>query len=347
MEKMLFSIIVPVYNSAPYLEECVESLLRQTFSEFEILLIENGSTDNSPELCDIYERKYPCIKTFHIPNGGLSDARNYGVDKASGEYLVFVDSDDFVTFDMLENFQASIQEYPDVQVITSNGKYLTYKEKMYPAQYPETLKMLNGQKGINWVTNFLSKNTDDWNAPGKCFQSLFWKENNFSFKVGRLSEDFQLIYKVLLEAECMTIVDTFYYYRQARPDSIITKGTPKLVLDTLLNLEEWDEYLKSTPALSLYQKELFYNRFGKLYCTSVLSLLYSFPVHDRKALMADAKQYLYFLSISKNSFVQIANRINNIFGFNILCYILHKLRIISKKSTRLKWTIKGSPLKLT
>ena len=68
MEKMLFSIIVPVYNSAPYLEECVESLLRQTFSEFEILLIENGSTDNSPELCDIYERKYPCIKTFHIPS---------------------------------------------------------------------------------------------------------------------------------------------------------------------------------------------------------------------------------------------------------------------------------------
>lgn len=92
---MKISIVVPVYNVECYLSECVESLLNQDFNEYEILLIDDGSTDSSPEICDSYSRSYDNIHTYHKENGGLSSARNYGLDKANGDWVVFVDSDDY------------------------------------------------------------------------------------------------------------------------------------------------------------------------------------------------------------------------------------------------------------
>ncbi|MBQ9181616.1 MAG: glycosyltransferase [Bacilli bacterium] len=97
------SVIVPIYNVEKYLDKCVESLLDQTIDNYEVLLIDDGSTDNSPKMCDEYAKKYKDkIKVFHKKNGGLSDARNYGIDKASGEYLMFVDSDDWVSSNFVE-----------------------------------------------------------------------------------------------------------------------------------------------------------------------------------------------------------------------------------------------------
>lgn len=92
---MKVSIIVPVYNVDCYLSKCVESLLNQDFNEYEILLIDDGSTDSSPEICDSYSRNYDNVYTYHKMNGGLSSARNYGIDKANGDWIIFVDSDDY------------------------------------------------------------------------------------------------------------------------------------------------------------------------------------------------------------------------------------------------------------
>lgn len=344
MDNLLFSIIVPVYNSAQYLRECLDSILQQTVDCYEILLIENGSTDASPQICDFYETQYSNVRTYHIPNGGLSDARNYGVNHADGNYLVFIDSDDFVTSTMLEIFIKSISKFPDVQVITSNGKFLTYKNKMYPAQYPEALKKLDGKNGVTWVTAFLSTGVDDWNGPGKCFQKEFWTTNRFEFKVGRLSEDVELVYKVLLEAQSITIVNTFYYYRQARPDSIITAANPKLVSDTVLNLKEWDEYLSKNKKLNEAQKKLFYERFSKQYCTSVLGLIYAFPLETRKQLIKEAKLILFYLEKGNSNLVCISRIISSILGLKTLCAFLYFARQMTRYMTRLKWLVKGTAI---
>lgn len=344
MDNLLFSIIVPVYNSAQYLKECLDSILEQTVDCYEILLIENGSTDNSPQICDQYEMQFSNVRTFHIPNGGLSDARNYGVNHSLGNYLVFIDSDDFVTSTMLESFIMSINKFPDVQVITSNGKFLTYKNKMYPAQYPELLKKLDGKNGATWVTAFLSTGIDDWNGPGKCFQKEFWTTNRFAFKVGRLSEDVQLVYKVLLEAQSMTIVETFYYYRQARPDSIITTANPKLVSDTILNLKEWDEYLSGNKKLNEDQKKLFYERFAKQYCTSVLGLVFAFPSETRKQLIEESKSILFYLKKGNSTLVSLSRIILSILGLKLLCVLLYSARQMTRYVTRLKWLMKGTTI---
>ena len=90
------TVIVPVYNVEKYIDRCVRSLVMQTYENTEILLVDDGSTDNSGKLCDAYAAEYGNVTTFHKPNGGLSDARNFGLERAAGKYVIFVDSDDWI-----------------------------------------------------------------------------------------------------------------------------------------------------------------------------------------------------------------------------------------------------------
>ena len=104
------SVIIPVYKVEPYLDQCVESVVNQTFRDLEILLIDDGSPDRCPEMCDAWEARYPRIGVIYKENGGLSDARNVGLDEAEGEYIAFVDSDDFVEREYIEYLYRALQE---------------------------------------------------------------------------------------------------------------------------------------------------------------------------------------------------------------------------------------------
>lgn len=107
----MISVIVPVYNTSKYLERCVNSLLKQTYRELEIILVDDGSTDGSGALCDRFAAENPRVRVFHKENGGSSSARNLGIEKAGGDYLGFVDSDDYVDADMYERLYAGIGRY--------------------------------------------------------------------------------------------------------------------------------------------------------------------------------------------------------------------------------------------
>ena len=102
------SVIVPVYNVENYLEECVNSILNQTYENLEIILVDDGSKDSSGKMCDVFTQKYENVKCVHKENGGLSDARNYGIKYATGEYIVFIDSDDFIKENMIEKMLEKI-----------------------------------------------------------------------------------------------------------------------------------------------------------------------------------------------------------------------------------------------
>ncbi|MFR1286999.1 MAG: glycosyltransferase family 2 protein [Subdoligranulum sp.] len=96
MEKPLISVIVPAYNVEKFIGKCIDSILRQSFKDFEVLLIDDGAKDSTPEICDACAKKDSRIKVYHKENGGLSDARNYGIDRMQGKYVTFIDSDDYV-----------------------------------------------------------------------------------------------------------------------------------------------------------------------------------------------------------------------------------------------------------
>ena len=104
---MKLSIIIPIYNVERYLNKCIDSVINQNYDDYEVLLIDDGSIDYSGKICDRYSKEYSFIKTFHKSNSGLSDARNYGITRATGEYIIFVDGDDFLQ----ENVLSKIAEY--------------------------------------------------------------------------------------------------------------------------------------------------------------------------------------------------------------------------------------------
>ena len=127
---MKVSVIVPVYNTEKYLRKCLDSLVNQDFSDYEIVIVNDGSTDSSESIINEYVSKYDFIKSFAKANGGLSSARNYGIDKASGNYLAFVDSDDYVESNYLKELYESItKDKSDIAVcefsyVYSDGKVI-------------------------------------------------------------------------------------------------------------------------------------------------------------------------------------------------------------------------------
>ena len=105
----MVSVIIPIYNVEKYLSECIESVINQTYSDLEIILVNDGSTDNCRDICERYKRKDSRIKLVHKNNGGLSSARNAGIDVANGDYYTFIDSDDYIMSDMIEQLVYAIQ----------------------------------------------------------------------------------------------------------------------------------------------------------------------------------------------------------------------------------------------
>ena len=117
----LVSVIVPIYKVEEYLRECVDSIINQTYKNLEIILVDDGSPDKCGEICDEYARNDSRITVYHKENGGLSDARNYGIDRCNGEYITFVDSDDVLKSNFVETLMGLIEEY-DADVAVSGVK---------------------------------------------------------------------------------------------------------------------------------------------------------------------------------------------------------------------------------
>lgn len=214
----LISVIVPVYNIIPYLPRCVESLRTQTYENLEILLIDDGSTDETPALCDRLATEDERIRVFHKKNGGPSSARNFGLQQAGGEYVGFVDSDDYVDADMYERLYGAIEKtgMPVAQVgrdeIDKDGNILpnicepVATEQVIPAE--DFLKELLMHRGdCSFCTKLLRKD-------------LFTIEQ---FPLGALNEDFHLLVKMLTREESavpgIACIPGQAYHVFYRPDS--------------------------------------------------------------------------------------------------------------------------------
>ncbi len=208
----LISVIVPVFNVEKYLDDCITSLLNQTYENIEIILVDDGSTDSSPSICENYAKKSNKIKIIHKTNGGLSDARNAGLKVAKGDYIAFVDSDDYVHPEMYTFLLKAIQEY-DCSMATCKftrneenfSKPLEYKE--ISKKYISSTTAMN-DIGLVWVTA--------WNK-------LYSKEllDCFKYKVNCYHEDEFAIHELLYKAETIITLDAPLYFYRVTPNSII------------------------------------------------------------------------------------------------------------------------------
>ncbi|WP_415329251.1 glycosyltransferase [Chryseobacterium sp. MMS23-Vi53] len=220
------SIIIPVYNVENYLAKCLNSLINQTHQNIEILVVNDGSKDNSEQIIQDYAQKYPeKIKPFHKENGGLSDARNFGIDRATGDYLGFVDSDDYVTPTMFEEMVNLAEKYDskmvicNIQKVDQNGN-VTQKLTQIP----------NMPEKIDLDKNFSVFSDLSYFACNKLFKKELFNEKRF--KKGVHFEDIQLIPQLLLECKTIAQTQNFHYQYLERTDSI-TKTHTERGLDIL------------------------------------------------------------------------------------------------------------------
>ncbi|MEN4759266.1 glycosyltransferase family 2 protein [Chryseobacterium sp. C39-AII1] len=225
------SIIVPVYNVENYLAKCLDSLVNQTHQNMEILVVNDGSKDNSEQIIQEYAQKYPeKIKPFNKENGGLSDARNFGIDRATGDYLGFVDSDDYVTPTMFEEMVNLAEKHHskivicNIQKVDQNGN-ITQKLTQIP----------NMPEKIDLNKNFSVFSDLSYFACNKLFKKELFSEKRF--KKGAHFEDIQLIPQLLLECDVIAQTQNFHYQYLERTDSI-TKTHTERGLDILKAVED-------------------------------------------------------------------------------------------------------------
>jgi glycosyltransferase involved in cell wall biosynthesis len=242
MKKIKVSLIVPVYNVEKYISKCLDSLVNQTLNDIEIIVVNDGTKDNSQKIIDEYVKKYPNkIKSYIKKNGGLSDARNYGIKKATGEYIGFVDSDDYVDLKLYEDmYKKAIDSGADI--VGCQVKYV-YPDKVTYNKIDDNLFNKSIIESPDILLQLKSY------APNKIYKRSFWTENNFSFPI-QYFEDSAIVYNILLMAnkiEC--VYDNFYYYNRVN-ETAITKIPDKRIYDIFKSCDSILSFYKKNKAYS-------------------------------------------------------------------------------------------------
>lgn len=235
------SIVVPVYNIKDYVTECVGSLLSQTYFDLEIILIDDGSTDGSAEVCDSLGKRDSRIKVFHKANGGLSSARNFGLSRASGKYTVFVDGDDVVSKDFVSTLMRAMSDGPDSVSIVGLASVARQDCKLIKDSGEGcVVSHLSPRQAI---VQLLIQGLISEYACAKMMDTALWKKH--PFPEGRVYEDLSVMLMVLDNARDVAVVDKDLYGQVFRPGSITrTKSIScKQYQDAMLAIDENIAYI--------------------------------------------------------------------------------------------------------
>lgn len=272
----LVSIIIPVYNVEKYLRQCIESVIAQTYQNLEIILIDDGSTDSSRKICDEYAGKYSFVSVMHQKNEGLSGARNKGLSLSSGEYVAFVDSDDWISSDNIEKMVS--------QVLSERSDFI----------FSDALCFEESSKGYQIKQHYKRENAYSTDTGHKVFSELqkhkdfhcavqmyLWKrsflsKNSLTFYPGIIYEDMIFTFKAFLVAKQVSHCPVAIYHRRFRPGSIVTSKP------TYKNF--WSANIVYTEVSSLTKS--FENEYTKGYCArcafKALDLYKNLSIRDRK-----------------------------------------------------------------
>lgn len=233
-ENAFVSVIVPVYNVEKYIKECIESILRQTYTNYELLLVNDGSLDSCGSICDAYKKMDPRIKVIHKENGGLSDARNAGLKIAKGDYITFIDSDDVVDI-----------EYLEILVKTA----VSMNADIVQGEFTQIKNKLGNKSGLNIkeytrshaMSSFLRQQTVKVNAWAKLYKkNVFY---NVKYPKGRINEDNLTTYKNIWNANKIVCVPQYIYYYRINQNGIMnSKFSPKR-FEILSFKNEIEQYL--------------------------------------------------------------------------------------------------------
>ena len=306
-----FSVIIPVYNVQDYLEECVESVLHQTFLDFEVILVDDGSKDRSGALCDALAQKDSRILVHHQENQGLSGARNSGLALAKGEYILFLDSDDFYPqTDFLEKI-ASVSDHADI--ICFN--YARYTDRLLGKMlaYPE-----NSFSDDQLWLELTRRNAYQSSACIKAVKRELLQKNDITFERGTLSEDIEWSAKVLLSAGSVALAPDCIYAYRVRQGSISKTVSPRHVADQVRIISTLS---RNVPEGSQAFQDAYNGYVAFQYSALMINLLLSKPKVDRE-LRRKVKDLAWLLQYDTNRIVKLIHMVKRILGFEITSRLL-------------------------
>lgn len=242
MNEALVSVIIPVYNVEQYLRRCIDSVLAQEYDNIEIILVDDGSTDNSPLICDEYNKNYANVKAFHKENGGLSSARNYGIENAKGEYITFLDSDDYIHPSFVDRLVQLLQEYNTkvsqcVFELGSENHFASFTEEIQVTRHEGSTTF--GNRAVKIA------------ACGKMYEASLFE--TLRFPIGKINEDEFTTYKAIDASGSIVTTNERLYYYYENPDSIMRKERQLVPLDAFEAYEERLAYFKEKGDLVAYE----------------------------------------------------------------------------------------------
>lgn len=265
------TIVSTVYNTRPFLEAAVNSILAQTFTDFELLLIDDGSSDGAGPLCDALAARDARIRVFHQPNGGPASARNKGLDNARGQYIGFVDSDDRIEPTMYETLYAALQA-PGVRLAACSGDCIDEEDHTIPGR-----RVAIRQHGVRDAETLLLETfqTGSYYGPlswNKLFDIRLFRDKGIHYDETMLfGDDASVLHRVFEGERCNCLPDVLYHYRTRAGQITSTATFPARKLDDLRMYWDWLQYFASRPGFAEYRQwgTLWYWRvFYQFWCQS-------------------------------------------------------------------------------
>lgn len=295
------SVIVPVYNVAPYLEKCLHSLVNQTLKEIEIIVVDDGSTDDSPAIIEKFAAEHTDkIKAYRKENGGLSDARNYGLNLVTGEYIGFIDSDDFVDLDMYEVMYQKAKE-ADYQIVECNlhHTYADWEDTEIGKEIIDNKELLMDGRSVVW---------------NKIYRADWLKATEVQFHKGIIYEDVEFFSKIVPYIESYVYVEPAFVHYVQRGSSINNKSSMK-TLHILSVLDEILSFYKERGFYEEYKDALEY-LFARITLCSSFSRMCRIPDRKLRKQALDSNYQMlveHFPTWKKNAYIKRNNSKNGFF----------------------------------
>ena len=323
--KPLLSVIVPVYNVEKYLKRCLESILVQSWNDYEIILVDDGSTDSSAQICDLYAEKYEMIRVIHKENKGLSDTRNRGIEEASGEYVYFPDSDDWLEPNTFSELSDVIEELT-YDIISFNREFVTSEEdKLISAK--SRIQKLSGKQAL---LEMLKQSDVTGFANDKIYRKKLFLDNDIEFPVGKYYEDLGTNYKLFLKATKVYVTNQkYYHYLITNPDSITQSWNEQKLQDMFGFYRE----IYYSPLIREKFEELEIEILQAFYINGLIHILSSLYKSNISAQYSDIEEDVK-QEITKNSLsvTKLSNQPNRI---KYLLYKLGLLKILFETQSKL------------
>lgn len=244
------SVVIPVFNSERYLAKCLGSILAQTLDRIEVVVVDDGSTDGSPDLLAGYQAEHPQIKVYRQPNAGLAAARNRGIKEARGEFVSFLDSDDYIHPSMLEKMYLRVQQESSDICICQFQQVDELGETIETSAFPASVT-------ADDCFRLILSSRESSMACNKLVRADLFQHNGISFPVGLLHEDVPTIYKLFHFADSVSVLDEPLYYWVRREGTLSKSISLKHAIDLMWGFALARDFLRDHDLLPYYRRELF------------------------------------------------------------------------------------------